>query len=332
MLDDLAQRILDSYDSDPRLSHIDAEFLPSRARCIEIVELMRRIIFPGFFDDTKLTRSNVRVHVHKLLADATELLNEQVHQAMCYDEARAEKVGQHPGHAQTEPAHDPVAVPNSPVSCTETQRRERAARITREVLDEVPRLRRLIGTDVQAAFDGDPASDCTDETIFCYPGVDAIFTHRIAHELWLRKVPLLARIISEYAHNETGIDIHPGAAIDESFFIDHGTGVVVGETCRIGKHVKLYQGVTLGAMSTKGGQHWRGRQRHPVIEDDVTIYGGTIILGGDTVIGRGSTIGGSLFITGSIPANHTVTLAESNLKIKPNKKPLPTPEPNPVTV
>ena len=166
----------------------------------------------------------------------------------------------------------------------------------------MPDLRHAISLDVQAAFDGDPAAKGTDEAVFCYPGIDAIFTHRVAHKLCTLGVPMLPRIMSEYAHNETGVDIHPGATIGESFFIDHATGVVIGETCVIGDRVKVYQGVTLGALSTKGGQSWRGRKRHPTIEDDVTIYAGATILGGDTVIGARSTIAGSVFITQLGPA------------------------------
>ena len=173
--------------------------------------------------------------------------------------------------------------------------------LTTEFLDRVPDLRHRLNLDVLATFDGDPAAVNHDETIFCYPGIDAIFIYRVAHDLWKLKVPLIPRIISEYAHYQTGIDIHPGATIGKSFFLDHGTGVVIGETTIIGDRVKIYQGVTLGALSTKGGQAWRGRKRHPTIEDDVTIYGGAIILGGETVIGEGSTIGGSVFLTRSVP-------------------------------
>ncbi|MDX1682115.1 MAG: serine O-acetyltransferase EpsC, partial [Phycisphaeraceae bacterium] len=201
--------------------------------------------------------------------------------------------------------------------CEECDKKADAA--ARQLLERIPELRRLLATDVHAAFEGDPAARSTDETIFCYPGIDAIMIHRIAHELYQLEVPLLPRIMSEYAHNETGVDIHPGAQIGESFFIDHGTGVVVGETCVIGDRVTLYQGVTLGAVSTKGGQAWRGRKRHPTIEDDVTIYGGAIILGGSTVIGAGAIIGGSVFITSSVPAGHTVSMKSPELKIKPQR-------------
>ena len=195
-------------------------------------------------------------------------------------------------------------------------------RVAREKTDaflrRIPEVRRLLSTDVRAAYDGDPANAHTDEAIFCYPGLDAIFNHRYAHELYQLEVPLLPRIMAEVAHNETGIDLHPGAKIGERFFIDHGTGIVVGQTCEIGRDVKLYQGVTLGALSLKGGHdRWEGRKRHPTIEDGVTIYGGAIILGGNTVIGKGATIGGSVFITASVPAGHTVTMKQPQLTLKP---------------
>jgi serine O-acetyltransferase len=193
---------------------------------------------------------------------------------------------------------------------------QQASYITEQFLEHIPELRRMLALDVQAAFDGDPAAVSTDETIFCYPGLDAVFVHRLAHVLFQLEVPLLPRMMTECVHNETGIDIHPGAEIGESFFIDHGTGVVIGETTKIGNRVKIYQGVTLGALSTKGGQAWRGRKRHPTIEDDVTIYGGAIILGGATVIGTGSTIGGSVFITKSVPPHHAVSMKDPRLEVK----------------
>ena len=165
----------------------------------------------------------------------------------------------------------------------------------------------MLGDDVQAAFDGDPAAQSTDETIFCYPGLFAIFVQRLAHEFYRMNVPLLPRIMTEYAHSLTGIDIHPGAKLGRRFFIDHGTGVVIGETTEIGDNVKIYQGVTLGAVAPQFGQRLRGQKRHPTIEDDVTIYAGATILGGDTVIGRGALIGGNVFITSSVPPFNQVT-------------------------
>ena len=167
-------------------------------------------------------------------------------------------------------------------------------------MKRIPKIREYINTDVEATFEGDPASTGTDEIIFSYPGLYAIFVFRVAHELHQLEVPLIPRMMTEYAHSLTGIDIHPGATIGKYFFIDHGTGIVIGETTLIGEHVKIYQGVTLGALSTRGGQRLRGSRRHPTIEDNVTIYSNASILGGDTVIGRGVTIGGNAFITKSV--------------------------------
>jgi serine O-acetyltransferase len=191
-----------------------------------------------------------------------------------------------------------------------------AAAIVSEFLGNVPNLRATLATDVQAAFDGDPAAKNTDEIIFSYPGLLAITIFRLAHELWKAQVPLIPRIMTEYAHDLTGIDIHPGATIDGFFFIDHGTGVVIGETCIIGKHVKIYQGVTLGALSTRGGQGLRGQKRHPTLEDEVTVYAGATILGGDTAIGKGATISGNVFLTQSVPAGSRVSAKNPELTIK----------------
>jgi serine O-acetyltransferase len=295
---DLVQRIVRSYHADDRTQHLDASFLPSRARIIDILELLRRLMFPGFFDEQRLTTATITYHTGDLVNKIYQELYEQIRQALRYDENRtARGSGDRCDHCD-----------------------QKAIEVAMTFMERVPDLRRLLALDVQAAFDGDPAAVSTDETIFCYPGLDAIFIHRIAHELYKLSVPLLPRIISEYAHNETGIDIHPGAQIGESFFIDHGTGVVIGETTVIGDRVKIYQGVTLGALSTKGGQAWRGRKRHPTIEDDVTIYGGAVILGGDTVIGRGSTIGGAVFLTNSVPPEHTVVSKPRELDIRPQRK------------
>ncbi|MFP4143585.1 MAG: serine O-acetyltransferase [Phycisphaeraceae bacterium] len=297
-LSEMVDRLVESYDADARTQHIEATFLPNRAKTIELVELLRKLVFPGFFDEHRITRANIRFHAGELLNRIYELLYEQVRQALRYELNR-----QHGGRGDT---------------CERCD--EQAVELSLAFLDQLPDLRRLLATDVQTAFDGDPAAASTDEAIFCYPGIDAIFIHRVAHALWNLGVPLLPRIISEYAHNETGIDIHPGATIGESFFIDHGTGVVMGETTVIGNRVKIYQGVTLGALSTKGGQAWRGRKRHPTIEDDVTIYGGAIILGGETVIGRGSTIGGAVFLTSSVPAGHTVNMKKPELRVSANRR------------
>ncbi len=299
-LNDLVERIVQSYHDEPMTQHLGATFLPSRAVTIEIIEIVRRLMFPGFFDEQRLTGENVRYHVGELLSKTRDLLYDQVRQALRYDLNRTSQDG-------------------SGDDCDDCD--VEAQRVTSAFLDKLPTIREMIAFDVLATYDGDPASANTDETIFCYPGIDAIFIHRVAHELFKLKVPLLPRIMSEYAHNETGIDIHPGAHIGKSFFIDHGTGVVVGETCVIGARVKVYQGVTLGALSLKGGhERWAGQKRHPTIEDDVTIYGGAIILGGQVVIGRGCTIGGSVFITESVPPYHTVTMDVGGM-VKTREKP-----------
>ena len=293
-LEALVEGLVQSYHAEKGMHHLDATFLPSRAKTIQIIELLRRLIFPGFFDEKRLTSAGVEAHVRELLHETREATYEQIRQALRYEANRGDDMKPGDTHA----GYD-----------------DKAWELTDQFLTRLPEVRRILATDVRAAFDGDPAAVNTDETIFCYPGVDAIFIHRIAHEFYLMDVPMLPRIMSEYAHNETGIDIHPGATIDESFFIDHGTGVVLGETTVIGKRVKVYQGVTLGALSTKGGQAWRGRKRHPTIGDDVTIYGGAIILGGRTVIGKGAVIGGSVFLTQSVPAGHTVKMEPPRLSV-----------------
>lgn len=283
-LNNVADALIQSYPKDPRTQHIDAIFLPSRDEAIRIIELLRRIVFPGFFDPQRITSNNVRTHIASLLTELDQALYEQVRQAMRYGQNSKDQ--------------------GSGDQCDACDNMARQA--TDAMLEYLPELRDAIAMDVQAAFDGDPAAKGTDEAVFCYPGIDAIFTHRIAHKLCKLGVPMLPRIMAEYAHNETGVDIHPGATIGKSFFIDHATGVVIGETVVIGNRVKIYQGVTLGALSTKGGQAWRGKQRHPTIEDDVTIYAGATILGGDTIIGARSTIAGSVFVTSSVPPDHVV--------------------------
>ena len=298
-LTDLVDQIVEGYHVDPAISHLDSTFLPNRDKAIRLIELLRRIMFPGFFDEQRLTSDTIHYYTGELLHRVRDLLYEQVREALRYQNDRLEDPRQRLDADRCD---------------------QRAGQTTIAFLERIPVLRKMLGFDVRAGFDGDPAACSTDETIFCYPGIDAIFVHRTAHELWRLKVPLLPRIFSEYVHNETGIDIHPGATIGESFFLDHGTGVVIGETTVIGNRVKVYQGVTLGALSTKGGQAWRGRKRHPTIEDDVTIYGGAIILGGSTVIGKGSTIGGSVFLTQSVPPYHTVTMKPPQLKVSSQRR------------
>ena len=196
----------------------------------------------------------------------------------------------------------------------ENEINENAERITFEFLDKIPKIRSYIETDVQAAYDGDPAAYNKDEIIYSYPGLYAILVNRLAHELFLLGVPLIPRVMTEHAHSKTGIDIHPGATIGKYFFIDHGTGIVIGETTVIGDNVKVYQGVTLGALSTRGGQSLRNKKRHPTIEDNVTIYSGASILGGETVVGKNAVIGGNAFITRSIPEGAKVSIKNQELR------------------
>ena len=297
-LDALTAQLVADYHADDRTVHLDAIFLPSRDKCIALVELLRKLTFPGFFEDQRLTSDNVQARTADLLQQIDALLYGQIRQTERY---LLNQKGQ---------AHAGDDCPECDVTAREK---------TDALLAAIPSVRKLLATDVQAAFDGDPAATHPDEAVFCYPGIDAIFIHRYAHQLYKLGLPLLARIFSEYAHNETGIDIHPGAEIGESFFIDHGTGIVIGETVNIGARVKIYQGVTLGAVSTRGGQDWRGMKRHPTLEDDVTIYGNAIILGGTTRIGAGATVNGSAFVTTSVPAGHTVSVEQPELKLKPPK-------------
>ncbi len=297
---DLVGRLTKSILDEPRMRHLGATHLPSRETVGEAVELLRELVFPGFFTRRGLTPENLSLHVQEVLARVTLHLEEQIRAVLRYVEGTAPASG--PGSS---PGSAPGTTPTNDAAC-ETKARE----VARKFLDELPEIRRLLALDVQAAYDGDPAAVHTDETIFCYPGVDAIFSHRIAHTLYRMNVPLLPRIIQEMAHSRTGIDIHPGARIGESFFIDHGGAVVIGETTKIGHHVRIYQGVTLGAKSfqkdPKGRLVRDGRQRHPTIGNRVTIYAGAVILGGETVIGDDCVIAGSVLVTESVAPGHMV--------------------------
>jgi serine O-acetyltransferase len=260
--------------------------LPSRDALIEMVEALRSVLFPGYFGTSELTDESVHFHVGSTLDRVLIILREQVKRGMCF-----------------------VCEQEEP-NCPECE--ERARCTTQDFLTSLPEVRRLLSTDVQAAYEGDPAATSPDEAILCYPGILAITNYRLAHQLHLLGVPLLPRIMTEHAHSITGIDIHPGAAIGEYFFIDHGTGVVIGETTIIGNRVRIYQGVTLGAKSfplDADGKPIKDIPRHPMVEDDVVIYGGATILGRIT-IGAGSTIGGNIWLTDSVPPGSRVTQAK----------------------
>jgi serine O-acetyltransferase len=292
----LGEEIIASYKSHPEAQNIGATNLPNRDIIISLVGTIRELLFPGFFGRQNLSETDFPFHVNSMLGSIREALFDQVRRAIRHQYQRSGK-GECP-------------------NCDAT-----AAAITDEFLGSIPRLRELLTKDAQAAFDGDPAASNLDEIIFCYPGYLAITVYRIAHELHLLNVPLIPRIMTEYAHGLTGIDIHPGANIAENFFIDHGTGVVIGETTVIGKNVKIYQGVTLGALSTRGGQSLRGSKRHPTIEDNVMIYPNASILGGQTVIGKGATINGNVFVTQSVPPNTRVSVKHPELQYR-NRPPV----------
>ncbi len=274
----------------------------------EIVELLRRLVFPGYFDadpaavgDAGGLEANTRVLISRL----TALLTREIEGVQRYELSRT-------GSTESRGAQ-PLGAGGGSF----------AAEVTRAFLERLPEVARLLALDVQAAYDGDPAAEHTDEVILCYPGIDAIFAHRVAHELYQLGVPLLPRAISEQAHGRTGIDIHPGASIGESFFIDHGTGVVIGETSTIGRHVKVYQGVTLGARSfpkDERGRVIRNIKRHPTIRDRVTIYAGAVILGGDTVIGDDCVIAGGVFVTQSVEPGHVVQQPRAEPTLRVNKE------------
>ncbi len=295
-LGELTEALLESYRSDERTQHLDSEFLPSRAEVIEIIQELRDLLFPGYFSHHRLTDENVRYHVGEQLDHVATALHRQIFRSLRYRRLHQKVDGD--DHSEIE---------------------EKVAGIVQAFLVRLPALREVLATDVQAAYDGDPAAKNLDEIIYAYPGLVAVTTYRLAHELLALGVPLLPRIMTEWAHSVTGIDIHPGAVIGRSFFIDHGTGVTVGETTHIGNNVKIYQGVTLGALSfpkDDRGQIIRGQKRHPTIEDDVTIYSGASILGGATFIGHGAVIGGNVFLTKSVPPNHLVSLKAPDLKVK----------------
>jgi serine O-acetyltransferase len=295
VVDDLVASII----HEPRIRHLNRVYLPSRDAIFQCIDLLRQLIFPGYFGKQGLTSDNVTYRIGELVTELADKLQEQVRYCLRYRQ-------QIPGEA---------AEGKECIDCD-----LQANEIMVKFFERIPAVRDLLSSDVQAAFDSDPAAQSTDETVFSYPGLYAISVQRLAHEFFQMDVPLLPRIMTEHAHGLTGIDIHPGAKLGRSFFIDHGTGVVIGETTEIGNNVKIYQGVTLGALSPDFGQRLRGQKRHPTIEDNVTIYSGATILGGDTVIGRGSVIGGNVFITQSVPPDNRVIAEPPKLKYRERRK------------
>ena len=281
-IEGIVDSILDDYLQGRDIDRIEPFRHPDKDVIIDIIDKLRRIVFPGYFLEKTYRIYNAKHNLSMLIEDVMFNLNQQISLVL--------------------------------------QDGERSQEICLEFFRSIPKVRALVQTDLQAAYDGDPAASGKEEIVFSYPGLFAITVYRLAHVLQALGVPMIPRIMTEYAHSVTGIDIHPGATIGENFFIDHGTGIVVGETTVIGNGVKVYQGVTLGALSTRGGQSLRGKRRHPTIEDNVTIYAGASILGGDTVIGQNSVIGSNAFITESIAPNTTVTIKNQELQLRSRPK------------
>ncbi len=296
-IDRAAEALVESYSTEGiKIHHLDRQPLPSHAELIRVLMTIHELIFPGYIGAQGLTGETLRVHVEGRMSWLYEVLTDQINRAICH----GTKIGS---------------------ACEVTDRTPAECAAT--FLAELPRLRGVLATDVQAAYEGDPAATCQDEIIFSYPSIYAVMVYRLAHELYKMCVPLIPRIMTEHAHHRTGIDIHPGTRIGSRFFIDHGTGVVIGGTAIIGNNVKLYQGVTLGAFSfdkDATGRLVRDTKRHPTIEDDVVIYAGATILGGETVIGRGSVIGGNVWLTHSVPPGTRVLQESPNLRIIPPDK------------
>lgn len=285
-LPDVVRQLAASCQQDDRFSHVNPAPIPTRQATIKILDLFRRIIFPGYFDHMRLEPLNLEYRLGQDVATLFQKIAEQVSIAIRHDCMRYQQ------------------------TCTNCDEQGSSAALT--VVRKLPDLRQKLIGDVQAHHEGDPASRGFDEVIFCYPGLHAVLIYRLAHVLYHLDVPLLPRIMTEYAHSLTGIDIHPGAHIGNNFFIDHGTGVVIGQTTKIGDRVRIYQGVTLGALSLSKEKvdDLRSSKRHPTIEDDVVIYSGATILGGTTVVGARSIIGGNTWITESVPPDTTVLLKE----------------------
>lgn len=284
-IESLVDTLLLDYQGGRDIDRLNNEQHPDKDRIVDLTQKLLRILFPGYAYDKTYRIYNAKHNLSMLIEDVIYHLIQQITLVL-----------------------RPTMLPEAASA--------KAEDISIAFMQKLPHIRALAQTDVDAAFEGDPAAANTDEIIFCYPGLLAISVYRLAHELYLLQVPMIPRIMTEYAHSQTGIDIHPGATIGEHFFIDHGTGIVIGQTTVIGQGVKIYQGVTLGGLSTRGGQSLRATKRHPTIEDNVTIYANASILGGTTVIGHNSVIGANAFITESIPPCTTVTNKSQELQLK----------------
>ena len=285
-IENLVDGILADYSKGREIDKMELVRRPDKAAVIDMIDKLRWIIFPGYSRDKNYKVYNAKHNLSMLIEDVFYNLNKQI--SLAYQG----------------------------VGVTEEEAKARSEQVSVRFFEKIPAVRAVVQTDLEAFYEGDPAATDVSEIIYAYPGLFAITVYRLAHELYRMEVPLLPRIMTEHAHSVTGIDIHPGATVGEYFFIDHGTGIVIGETTVIGKNVKIYQSVTLGALSTRGGQSLRGKRRHPTIEDNVTIYAGASVLGGETVIGQGSVIGSNAFVTKSVAPCTTVSIKNQELQMK----------------
>ncbi len=309
-MENTVKEIIESYKKIGGINHIDGPNLPSRQGIITIISDLESLVFPGYHEEEALNRDVLHYTTTETVNRVCRHLVTEIEKSLNYQRRLDEKGGSHP--EGTNPMDESTGGSLEDCNC-----RKEAETLTCGFLAEIPNIRAKLKLDVEAAFAGDPAAKSRDEVILSYPGVEAILIHRIANALWTRKIPLIPRMMSEYIHGKTGIDLHPGAAIGDYFFIDHATGVVIGETTVIGNRVKIYQGVTIGALSVKKDE--ANVKRHPTIEDDVTIYSGATILGGNTVIGRGSVIGGNVWITTSVPPGSKIYNKPSDYIMKQGK-------------
>jgi len=285
---ELTERLAASYDREGGINHLDGKNLPSKQAIAEITRDLLRLLFPGFFDERLIQSSEVKLETLGLLGSVLPRMETEIRKSLEYA---------------------------PPSEADKADLAGMAHALTMKFLTNLPRVRELLRTDTEAAYNGDPAALSKEEVIVAYPFVEAIAVQRMAHLLYLDDVPLIPRIMTEWAHTRSGLDIHPGARIGSHFFVDHCTGTVIGETTEIGNYVKMYHGVGLVAKSLEAGQALRGRKRHPTLEDRVTIYAGATIIGGDTVIGAGSTIGASVFLTRSVPPNSLVVQEDANVRV-----------------
>ncbi len=285
--------ILNDYEDDRTVNQIDMHNQPDKTAIIDVVEKLFKILYPGYYSDKVYKIYSLKNSISAIIEDVIYRLKRQVAIVLKYTD-----------NNETAP---------------EVELDKKAEEITLAFMRKIPDIRAVLETDIEAAFEGDPAAKSKEEIIFSYPGLYAITVYRVAHELQLLKVPMIPRMMTEHAHGLTGIDIHPGATIGKYFFIDHGTGIVIGETTIIGEHVKIYQGVTLGGLSTRGGQKLSGVKRHPTIGNNVTIYSGASILGGETVIGDDVVVGGNTFLINSVEKGTSVTAKKQELKYRTRK-------------